>query len=205
MDTGQTSIDNATSVANYLGLYLGQDQGVRLGDSVVVSTKAHRRMTEKRIKGQIEILVNSDAGQTYLNYVDMEQVGGLPVYSLALDDTGYVLFVEKGQHEYVVEVQGELYPVEVQLRRPQLEPQRIHCPDGDGACFTVRAPLAGRLTSLCVSAGDRVEAKQVVAVVESMKMQIEMRAPEAGLVEMVNGPADRDVDQGEELLSLRPV
>jgi urea carboxylase len=58
---------------------------------------------------------------------------------------------------------------------------------------------------LCVSAGDRVEAKQVVAVVESMKMQIEMRAPEAGLVEMVNGSSDRDVDQGEELLSLRPV
>ncbi len=30
-------------------------------------------------------------------YVDLEQVGGLPVYSLTLDDMGYVVFVEEGQ------------------------------------------------------------------------------------------------------------
>jgi biotin carboxyl carrier protein len=138
-------------------------------------------------------------------YVEMEQVGGLPVYSLALDDEGYVLFVERGQEDYLVEVQGQLYPVEVQLQRPRLEPQRVYCADGDDVCLTVCAPLAGRLASLCVSVGDLVEAGQVVAVVESMKMQIEVRTPEAGVVEAANGPSERDVDQGEELVSLRPV
>jgi biotin carboxyl carrier protein len=139
----------------------------------------------------------------YPLYVDMEQVGGLPVYSLALDDKGYVLFVEKGQGEYLVEVQGEIYPVDVQLQRPQLNRQRNGCPKGQEGCLTIRAPLPGRLLSLCASAGERVEAGQVVAVVESMKMQIEMKAPHAGVVQAVCGPANRDVDQGEGLVSLQ--
>ena len=82
MDSGQSNIGNATSVANYLSLYLGQDQGVRLGESVVVSTKAHARMPEKKIKGQIEILINCDAGKTYLNCMDIDQIVHIDVYHL---------------------------------------------------------------------------------------------------------------------------
>jgi magnesium chelatase subunit D len=82
MDTGQSNIGNATSVANYLSLYLGQDQGVRLGESVVVSHKAHAPMPKKKIKGQIEILINCDAGKTYLDYVDIDQIVHIDVYHL---------------------------------------------------------------------------------------------------------------------------
>jgi len=82
MDNGQSNIGNATSVANYLSLYLGQDQGVRLGESVVVSTKAHAHMPKKKIKGQIEILLNCDAGKTYLNCMDPDQIIHIDVYHL---------------------------------------------------------------------------------------------------------------------------
>jgi biotin carboxyl carrier protein len=136
-------------------------------------------------------------------YVEMEQVGGLPVYSLALDDTGYVLFVEKKREDYLVEVQGQLYPVEVQLQRPRLGTSSSECPEGEGACLTINAPLPGRLTSLPLAAGDRVETGQVVAEVESMKMQMELKAPLAGIVEAAHGPVDRDVRQGEALVALR--
>jgi urea carboxylase len=136
-------------------------------------------------------------------YVELEQVGGLPVYSLALDDAGFVLFVEEGQESYRVEVQGQIYPVEVILQRPQLAVQQLECPCGDGQCLIVSTPLAGRLVSLPVAVGDRVEAGQVVAIVESMKMQIEIKAPEAGLVDEVAGPPERDVGQGEQLVVLR--
>ncbi|PKM78828.1 MAG: magnesium chelatase [Firmicutes bacterium HGW-Firmicutes-15] len=82
MDSGQSNIGNATSVANYLSLYLGQDQGVRLGESVVVSRKAHARMPAKKIKGQIEILINCDAGKTYLDCMDIDQIVHIDVYHL---------------------------------------------------------------------------------------------------------------------------
>lgn len=76
----KTNIDKAASVGNYLSLYFGQNQGVRLGESTVVSRKAHARMPEKRIKGQIKILLNRDAGKTYLDYVDADQIVHIDVY-----------------------------------------------------------------------------------------------------------------------------
>ena len=44
---------------------------------------------------------------------------------------------------------------------------------------------------------------QIVAVVESMKMQMELQAPHAGLVEQVHGQPGQDVGQGEALVVVR--
>lgn len=136
-------------------------------------------------------------------YVDLEQVGGLPVYSLALDEVGYVVFVEEAQEEYRVEVKGQVYPVEVQSQRPRLAPRQVECTTDGGQCLAISAPLAGNLVSLLVTAGDPVDAGQVVAVVESMKMKMELKAPQAGVVEAIHGPPGRGVDQAEELVILR--
>ncbi|HEX3010725.1 MAG TPA: magnesium chelatase, partial [Syntrophomonadaceae bacterium] len=75
-----TNVDRAVAVGNYLSLYFGQNQGVRLGESCVASRKAHARMPEKRVKGQIKILLNRDAGKTYLDFVDVNQVVHLDIY-----------------------------------------------------------------------------------------------------------------------------
>jgi len=144
-------------------------------------------------------------------YLDLEQVGGLPIYSLALDDTGYVVFVEEAQEHYRVEVQGQVYDVNVERQLPQLVARKIECRGdgrGDGRsdageCLAVTAPLAGRLLSLLVAVSDQVEAGQVLAVVESMKMLIQLKASQPGMVAAVHGPPGRDVNQGEELLTLR--
>lgn len=80
MFSEKTNIDKAASVGNYLSLYFGQNQGVRLGESTVVSRKAHARMPEKRVKGQIKILLNRDAGKTYLDFVDADQVVHIDTY-----------------------------------------------------------------------------------------------------------------------------
>ncbi|MCL7452694.1 MAG: DUF2118 domain-containing protein [Anaerolineae bacterium] len=137
-------------------------------------------------------------------YVQLEQVGGLPVYSLAAGEEGYVVFVEEGQGEYQVEVQGRSYAVRVEDQQPELVP----CPVRDGPAdmekVAIRAPLAGCLAELLVAEGDRVRSGDVVAIVESMKMQIAIRAPQAGEVIRVNGPADRNVDRGEDLVTVCP-
>ena len=75
-------------------------------------------------------------------YLELEQVGGLPVYSLSLDEAGYMLFVEEGQEEYRVEVQGRLYPVQVEEVRPCLVPLDGDRAGGRAERSTVRAPLA---------------------------------------------------------------
>lgn len=135
-------------------------------------------------------------------YIDLEQISGLPLYSLALDDEGYIVFVEDGQGQYHVEVGGQVYPVQVRSQRPQLAARPVACAGGEDECLAISAPLAGNLVSLPVSVGERVEAGQAVAVVESMKMQMELRAPQTGVVETVHGPQGRNVDQGEQLVIL---
>ncbi len=81
MENGKTtSISIAASIGNHLGIYLNQDQGVRLGESVVVSRKAHAKMPEMKIKGKIKILTNLDAGQHYLDYIDTDQIVHIDVY-----------------------------------------------------------------------------------------------------------------------------
>jgi biotin carboxyl carrier protein len=136
-------------------------------------------------------------------YVDFEQIGGLPVYSLALDDAGYVVFVEERQKDYRVEVQGRVYPVEVQSQQPRLASRTAACSDGRGRCLVIRAPLAGSLISLPVTVNTTVKAGQVVAVVESMKMKMDLKSPQTGVVEMVCGQPDQDVSQGEPLVTIR--
>jgi magnesium chelatase subunit D len=76
----RTNVDKAASVGNYLNLYFGQNQGVRLGESTVASTKVHARMPEKRIKGQLKILVNRDAGKVFLDFVEEGRVVHIDVY-----------------------------------------------------------------------------------------------------------------------------
>ena len=136
-------------------------------------------------------------------YVDLDQIGGLPIYSLTLDDTEYVVFVDEGQQDYQVEVWGRVYDVGVTSQFPRLEPRRS-ASVGDGeTCLTISAPLAGCVISLPVKAGEWVEAGQLVAVVESMKMQMKVTSPQPGVVEAVHGLPGQDVAQGEKLVTLR--
>jgi len=76
----KSKVDKAASVGNYLGLYLGQGQGIRLGESTVVSCHTHGRMPEKRLKGQIKIFTNRDAGKHFLDFVDEGQVVHMDVF-----------------------------------------------------------------------------------------------------------------------------
>jgi magnesium chelatase subunit D len=142
METGQSNINNAASVANYLGLYLGQDQGVRLGDSTVVSTKAHRRMPEKKIKGQVEILINSDAGQTYLNYVDPDQIVHIDVHHMPgnMDVKKVALAIYWAINEYVIEEDPQLqYVDDVRFKAVAAYAEKIHITTnlGQGWLFDV--------------------------------------------------------------------
>ena len=49
----------------------------------------------------------------------------------------------------------------------------------------VVAPMPGRVVRVLVAAGDTVEARQPVVVVEAMKMENELRSPKAGRVKDV--------------------
>ena len=67
----------------------------------------------------------------------------------------------------------------------------------------VRAIIPGRVAAVRVTLGDAVEAGGSLLVVEAMKMQNEIRAPRAGIVERVAVADGQTIDNGDLLVVLR--
>lgn len=130
-----TNIDKAASVGNYLSLYFGQNQGVRLGESTVVSRKAHARMPERRIKGQIKVLRNRDAGKTYLDFVDEDQVVHIDIYHFPgeIDPRDIARAIFKGMDIYFLQQDPQLkYAEEERFKMIAVYAQKIYIAANQG-------------------------------------------------------------------------
>lgn len=64
----------------------------------------------------------------------------------------------------------------------------------------VVAPMPGRVVRVLVAAGDQVEPRQPVIVVEAMKMENELRSPKAGRVKDVAVATGTSVEAGRVLV-----
>ena len=75
---------------------------------------------------------------------------------------------------------------------------------GGTAASDVRAPMPGTLIKLLVKDGDAVEEDQVVAVLEAMKMEHQLRAPRSGKVMKVNGTIGAVIGADAIIVTLEP-
>ncbi len=66
----------------------------------------------------------------------------------------------------------------------------------------VEAPIPGKVVSVGVAVGDAVEPGQPLVVLEAMKMENELTAPQAGTVTAVHVEPGRTVDAGTVLVEL---
>ena len=71
-----------------------------------------------------------------------------------------------------------------------------------GGPLEIRAIIPGRIVSVAVAPGDKVEAGENLLAVEAMKMQNELRAPQAGTVTRVPAGIGATVDVGDVLVVL---
>ena len=72
------------------------------------------------------------------------------------------------------------------------------------ALVRIDSPLAGSIVSLAVEAGATVARGALVAVVESMKMEHEVRSPGDGVIEALRHRVGDVVEAGSVLATLRP-
>jgi acetyl-CoA/propionyl-CoA carboxylase biotin carboxyl carrier protein len=100
--------------------------------------------------------------------------------------------------DFTVTVQGATYPVRLYRHRPWRLGGRA------GMGNQVSSPLTGTLTRVEVSPGDRVEAGDLLAVVEAMKMETPLRAPFAAKVVEVPPAVGGAVSAGQTIVVLEP-
>ena len=70
------------------------------------------------------------------------------------------------------------------------------------AAISLRAQIPGRVVRLWVTEGEQVEQGQRLLAIEAMKMENEIRAPQAGVVRDLRVNLEQRVERGDELLSV---
>ena len=83
-----------------------------------------------------------------------------------------------------------------------VEENAIDVPDGGRL---VDAGVPGNVWSVDVKEGDEVEAGQPLVILESMKMEIEVKAPEAARVHEIHCAPGKMVQAGQTLVTLVPL
>jgi biotin carboxyl carrier protein len=151
-----------------------------------------------------EIEVNGD-GQVWVDHqlidVDLRDIDGLHLYSLLVNHRSFEASVEPTREEgqaviiagrpYKAFLHGSRQPGAKNIARVLSE-----------LSSKITAPLPGWLSEIKVSEGQRIEKGDVVAVLESMKMFMKLRTPQAGVVRMVTPNVSREVAQGEILAKI---
>jgi biotin carboxyl carrier protein len=130
--------------------------------------------------------------------VDLGRIDGLPIYSLLVDHRSYETHVEvQDGGECQVTVAGRPYRA---CLRGELHTSTgaVHGHQASGP-VEISAPLPGLLVEMRVVEGQRVGNGQVVAVLESMKMHLELCTPRLGVVHTLCAAAGQEVAQGDVL------
>jgi biotin carboxyl carrier protein len=134
--------------------------------------------------------------------IDFEVVSGQPVYSLLLNGQSYEAHVYATEEEWQVLLQGRLYPVQVEDERERRLRTTLGARISDTGEFQLRSPMPGLIVSLHVKEGQPVTKGDVLLILESMKMQNELKAPRDGTVTRIRVKAGDNVEQKQILLSV---
>ena len=139
-------------------------------------------------------------GKTY--QVDFESVSGQPVYSLIAEGKSHESYIARGDDNWQVLLRGRLYPVFVEDEREK----RLRAAAGGGVAeggeYNLKAPMPGLVVVVPVEDGQEVKKGQVLLILESMKMQNELKSPRDGRVSRVRVKAGETVEQKQTLLSV---
>ena len=134
--------------------------------------------------------------------IDFESVSGQPVYSLIADGKSHESYIARGDEDWQVLLRGRLYPVVVEDEREK----RLRAAAGGGVAetgeFLLKAPMPGLVVAIPVEDGQEVTKGQVLLILESMKMQNELKSPRDGKVNRVKVKPGESVEQKQTLLSV---
>jgi len=128
-----------------------------------------------------KVLVNGQA-----HAVNMQSIDDLSLYSLLVDNSSYETFIDEEEGQFQVLLQtGEMYSVQVKGGRPR--PTTIKTPfKVPAGQATIQAPMPGLVVDVPVVEGQQITAGEVLVILESMKMENELRAEWDGTVQSIH-------------------
>jgi biotin carboxyl carrier protein len=134
--------------------------------------------------------------------VDLAAVSGQPLYSLVVNHESYEGYVYPDEENWEVHLLGHLFQVHVEDEREthlRISSREI---SASGMEFILKAPMPGLVIDVKVVAGQMVDKGDTLVLLESMKMQNELRAPFSGKISSVSVKLGDSVQQKQILLTV---
>jgi biotin carboxyl carrier protein len=129
--------------------------------------------------------------------VDFLNLGG-SLYSVIQNTRSLELAIEGNQADIEVSMAGRLYEAKVLDQRALLMAQRKgSLTAGSGE---ILSPMPGLIVEVLVDMGDEVTQGDTVVILESMKMQNELKAPRDGKIQTISCESGQTVDKGTLLI-----
>lgn len=159
------------------------------------------------ITGNREILIEIMDDQHILvdgvSYeIDFESVSEQTVYSLLANNRSYEALVYESEEGWQVLLHGSQYVLQVEDERERRLRASLGGGPPENVDYHLRAPMPGLIVTVPVSEGQPVEKGDVLVILESMKMQNELKSPRAGTISRVRIKPGDNVEQKDTLLSV---
>ena len=131
--------------------------------------------------------------------IDFQHLPEADVLSLLLNHQSLEAVVEAREDVWEVLTKGELYTVKVQDERAyRLAKARGMANDITGEA-PIKSPMPGLIVAVPVSEGQHVAKGDKVIILESMKMENELRAPKAGIITRISVTQGDSVEKDQVL------
>jgi biotin carboxyl carrier protein len=139
-------------------------------------------------------------GQPYA--VDFQRIAEGGLISLLLNNHSLEAVVEERDDAWEVLLHGELYTVRVLDERAyRLAKARVTTMAVTGDA-TIESPMPGLIIAVLVSEGQPVKKGDKLIILESMKMENELRSPRDGIVTHVYVQAGSATEKGQHLVTV---
>lgn len=156
------------------------------------TTIVNNQTFEIEIERDGSVLVNGERHE-----VDWLELGA-SLYSIITDNKSLELAIDEKQGDYEILLEGRLFEAQVLDQRAMLMLARkggLKLESGE-----VHAPMPGLIVEVLVQVGDEVGEGDTVVILESMKMQNELKAPRSGAVQSILCKMGNTVDKNALLI-----
>lgn len=160
-------------------------------------TKVNGIDFEIDIRPDGKLLVNGEE-----RHIDFLPFSDPSLFSLIMDNLSHEVLVDERDGQFEVLIRGRLFTAEVLDERTQLLGKHDSALDVDTGEISIRAPMPGLVVAIPVSEGQEIKKGQTVVILESMKMQNELKAPRDGVVQRISATAGTSVEQNKVLVTL---
>ena len=134
--------------------------------------------------------------------VDFASISGQPVYSMLVDGKSYEGYMYANDDAWEVLLQGMLYNVHVEDERERRLRQALGEGPAQHGEFHLKAPMPGLVMAVPVEDGQQIAKGDVLLILESMKMQNELKSPRDGKVSRIRVKVGDSVERKQTLLTV---